>query len=79
MRRALAGPRQGLADRCRGLAPACFAPVMATGIVSRALTQTGARALSLVLFGVAAALYAVLLCATALKARYHPSVIRGTR
>ncbi|WP_405650809.1 tellurite resistance/C4-dicarboxylate transporter family protein [Streptomyces sp. RK9] len=77
MRRALADLRHGLADRCRGLAPACFAPVMATGIVSRALTQTGARALSLVLFGVAAALYGVLLCATVLKARRHPSVIRA--
>lgn len=69
--------RRGLADRCRGLAPACFAPVMATGIVSRALAQAGARALSLVLFGVAAALYVVLLCATALKARCHLGAVRA--
>ncbi|MFD0412339.1 tellurite resistance/C4-dicarboxylate transporter family protein [Streptomyces sp. NPDC127108] len=69
--------RRALADRCRGLAPACFAPVMATGIVSRALAQTGARALSLVLFGIATALYVVLLCATALKARYHRAVVRA--
>ncbi|MFF3817186.1 tellurite resistance/C4-dicarboxylate transporter family protein [Streptomyces bluensis] len=66
-----------LLDRCRRLPPACFAPVMATGIVSRALAQTGARGASALLFGIAAAAYLTLLTATVLKAVHHRSVLRA--
>ncbi|UNO38567.1 tellurite resistance/C4-dicarboxylate transporter family protein [Streptomyces sp. MST-110588] len=50
---------------------------MATGIVSRALSRTGAHALSAALFGLALATYLVLLAATALKAACHRDTIRG--
>ncbi|MFH9672413.1 tellurite resistance/C4-dicarboxylate transporter family protein [Streptomyces sp. NPDC017405] len=69
--------RIGLDERCRGLPPACFAPVMATGIVSRALDRTGAPTASGVLFCVAAALYLPLLTATAVKAARHRDVLRA--
>lgn len=48
---------------------------MATGIVSRAMAQTGARSVSTALFGAATALYVVLLAATAVKAAYHRRVL----
>ncbi|GHE92585.1 tellurite resistance/C4-dicarboxylate transporter family protein [Streptomyces fumanus] len=69
--------RPALRDRCRELRPACFAPVMATGIVSKALAQSGARTVSLLLFGIAAALYLALLVAAGLKAAYHPDALRA--
>jgi tellurite resistance protein TehA-like permease len=50
---------------------------MATGIVSRALAQTGAHTTAAVLFGIAAALYTVLLAATALKAVCHPQRLKA--
>ncbi|MFG3258893.1 tellurite resistance/C4-dicarboxylate transporter family protein [Streptomyces sp. NPDC048172] len=56
----------------RELAPACFAPVMATGIVSRALDQAaGARQAAALLFGAALALHLVLLTATVARAVRH--------
>ncbi|MEU3529489.1 tellurite resistance/C4-dicarboxylate transporter family protein [Streptomyces sp. NPDC038707] len=66
-----------LSDRCRDLPPACFAPVMATGIVSRALGQAGAHVVSGVLFGVAAALYLPLLAASGVKAAVHRAALRA--
>nr|WP_281364896.1 tellurite resistance/C4-dicarboxylate transporter family protein [Streptomyces typhae] len=54
------------------MAPACFAPVMATGIVSRALTGTGAHRLSQLLLGGACLLYGVLFAATVTKAARYP-------
>ncbi|MEU3411029.1 tellurite resistance/C4-dicarboxylate transporter family protein [Streptomyces sp. NPDC006658] len=66
-----------LSDRCRDLPPACFAPVMATGIVSRALGQAGAHAVSGILFGVAAALYLPLLAAAGVKAAVHRGALRA--
>ncbi|MEU7687297.1 tellurite resistance/C4-dicarboxylate transporter family protein [Streptomyces spectabilis] len=69
--------REGLRlrDRCRSLPPACFAPVMATGIVSRALNEAGARTVSTLLFAFACALYACLLAASCLKAGCHPAAL----
>ncbi|WP_344533603.1 tellurite resistance/C4-dicarboxylate transporter family protein [Streptomyces albiaxialis] len=56
----------------RDLAPACFAPVMATGIVSRALDQaTGARHAADALLAAALALHLVLLTATVARAVRH--------
>ncbi|MFF9020577.1 tellurite resistance/C4-dicarboxylate transporter family protein [Streptomyces eurythermus] len=66
-----------LSDRCRRLPPACFAPVMATGIVSRALGQAGAHAVSGVLFGLAAALYLPLLAAAGVKTAVHREAVRA--
>ncbi|MEU7088713.1 tellurite resistance/C4-dicarboxylate transporter family protein [Streptomyces achromogenes] len=66
-----------LSERCRELPPACFAPVMATGIVSRALGQAGAHAVSGVLFGLAAALYVPLLAAAGVKAAVHRGTVRA--
>lgn len=50
---------------------------MATGIVSRALAQAGARAASALLFGLAAAAYLTLLTATVLKTVHHRTVLRA--
>ncbi len=69
--------REELLDRCRRLPPACFAPVMATGIVSRAVAQAGAPTVSSALFAIAVASYLVLLTGTALKARYHGATLRA--
>ncbi|MEU1019854.1 tellurite resistance/C4-dicarboxylate transporter family protein [Streptomyces sp. NPDC005898] len=69
--------REELLDRCRRLPPACFAPVMATGIVSRAVAQAGAPNVSRVLFAIAVASYLVLLTGTALKARCHRATLRA--
>ncbi|WP_309248511.1 tellurite resistance/C4-dicarboxylate transporter family protein [Streptomyces sp. MNP-20] len=66
-----------LRDRCRSLPPACFAPVMATGIVSRALNEAGARTASTLLFACACALYAVLLVASGAKALFHPAALQA--
>ncbi|WP_222624945.1 tellurite resistance/C4-dicarboxylate transporter family protein, partial [Streptomyces buecherae] len=54
---------QGVSGRVRGLAPACFAPVMATGIVSRAVATSGARRLSWPLLGLGLAGFALLTAA----------------
>ncbi|MFH8990406.1 tellurite resistance/C4-dicarboxylate transporter family protein [Streptomyces sp. NPDC017940] len=62
---------------CREPAPACFAPVMATGIVSRALARPDTRGVSQLLFGVACALYCVLLTATVAKYTHCPDRLRS--
>jgi tellurite resistance protein TehA-like permease len=49
---------------------------MATGIVSKALAQVGVRPVSLLLYGIATALYLALLAATGLKAACHPDAVR---
>ncbi|GHE69070.1 hypothetical protein GCM10018785_42020 [Streptomyces longispororuber] len=69
--------RQALRDRCRALPPACFAPVMATGIVSRALAEAGARTASALLLALACATYALLLAASAVKALCHRAHLRA--
>ncbi|MFE6775518.1 tellurite resistance/C4-dicarboxylate transporter family protein [Streptomyces sp. NPDC057702] len=56
---------QEVSGRVRALAPACFAPVMATGIVSRAVASGGARRLSWALLGIGLAGFAVLALALA--------------
>ncbi len=61
----------------RELAPACFAPVMATGIVSRALARPDTHRVSQLLFGVACALYCVLLTATVTKVAHCPDRLRS--
>ncbi|MFI8930906.1 tellurite resistance/C4-dicarboxylate transporter family protein [Streptomyces sp. NPDC053474] len=66
-----------LRDRCRSLPPACFAPVMATGIVSRALNEAGVRTASTLLFTFACALYAGLLVASGAKALFHPATLKA--
>ncbi|WP_307178084.1 tellurite resistance/C4-dicarboxylate transporter family protein [Streptomyces africanus] len=69
--------RPALLDRCRRLPPACFAPVMATGAVSRALAQSGARTPSALLLGLAVAAYVTLLAAIVLKALRHRDALRA--
>ncbi|MER0244076.1 tellurite resistance/C4-dicarboxylate transporter family protein [Streptomyces sp. HSW2009] len=61
----------GFGDRVRALPPACFAPVMATGIVSRALGIDGAGRLSWALFGLGVAWFVVLAAALAWRAAAH--------
>ncbi|WP_143589830.1 tellurite resistance/C4-dicarboxylate transporter family protein [Streptomyces africanus] len=69
--------RPALLDRCRRLPPACFAPVMATGAVSRVLAQSDARTTSALLLGIAVAAYVTLLAATVLKALHHRDALRA--
>lgn len=65
-----------LGERVRELAPACFAPVMATGIVSRAVAIEGARHLSWALFGLGLAGFAVLAVALVWRVVAHrPRVV----
>ncbi|MGA4843682.1 tellurite resistance/C4-dicarboxylate transporter family protein [Streptomyces sp. G45] len=63
--------------RIRDLAPACFAPVMATGIVSRALALAGARGAANALLVVAVALYVPLFAAAAVRAVRHGDRVRA--
>ncbi|WP_157877662.1 tellurite resistance/C4-dicarboxylate transporter family protein [Streptomyces kanamyceticus] len=64
-------PRLPPAERCRDLPPACFAPVMATGIVARALNEAHAVTVGKALFVAAALLHTALLAGLAVKAVRH--------
>ncbi|MER8001313.1 tellurite resistance/C4-dicarboxylate transporter family protein [Streptomyces sp. NPDC095613] len=64
-------------EKCRNLPPAAFAPVMATGIVSRALDGTGAHLVGALLLGVAGATYLALLAASTVKVVCHPDRVRA--
>jgi tellurite resistance protein TehA-like permease len=64
-----------IGDRIAGLAPGCFAFVMATGIISNTLYLEDHRTLSHALFAVAGAAYCGLLCMTALRAARFPRAL----
>ncbi|MFB6850720.1 tellurite resistance/C4-dicarboxylate transporter family protein [Streptomyces sp. NPDC056373] len=68
--------RAAIPDRCGRLPPACFAPVMATGIVSRALAHSGAALASRLLLGVAVTAYLTLLAATLVKVVRRTVLVR---
>jgi tellurite resistance protein TehA-like permease len=57
--------------------PVCFAMVMATGIVSVALQQAGAPSLSAALLVIAAAVFVVLVAASAVRAVAFPVTLRA--
>ncbi|MFE3824820.1 tellurite resistance/C4-dicarboxylate transporter family protein [Streptomyces sp. NPDC059092] len=63
--------RLALTERCRDLPPACFAPVMATGIVARALNEAHAVTVAEALLITAASLHTVLLAGLTVKAVRH--------
>ncbi|WP_324965839.1 hypothetical protein [Streptomyces formicae] len=68
------------AERCRDLPPACFAPVMATGIVARALNEAHAVTAGKALFVAAALLHVALLAGFAVKAvRYTDRLLAELR
>ncbi|WP_326800084.1 tellurite resistance/C4-dicarboxylate transporter family protein [Streptomyces sp. NBC_01808] len=67
----MTGAAARIRARTAGLAPGCFAPVMATGIVSRALDAAGAHRPAVLLLAVAAAAFVPLLAGTALRAVHH--------
>jgi tellurite resistance protein TehA-like permease len=66
-----------LARAARRAGPACFPVVMATGIVSAALRQAGQPYLSAALLVIAAAVFVVLLAASAVRAVAFPASLRA--
>jgi tellurite resistance protein TehA-like permease len=65
------------APAVRGTHPGSFAVVMATGIVSTALHVAGVARFSAVLLAIAAACFAVLVAASALRAAMFPADLRA--
>jgi tellurite resistance protein TehA-like permease len=66
-----------LARSVRRAGPACFPVVMATGIVSAALRQAGQPSLSAALLVIAAAVFVILLAASAVRAVAFPGSLRA--
>lgn len=67
----------GLQSAVRGLDPGYFGLVMATGIVSRALTLDGAAVLPGILLGVAITAYLLLAAASAWRLARYPREVRS--
>jgi len=68
----MAAVRSAVREGIRGLAPASFAFVMATGIVSKAAYALDMRAIGLALFGVNLVAYVVLWLLSAARLLYYP-------